>query len=339
MLLKYFSSNKAGLLIVILCIALLLWMSTLVNSPGINPVDLCLAGPLGRLMLKPLSALPGLSSLLAVIVILFCGYLLIQLNTKYSFLKSKSQLPQLFLIVITGSLASTRFLSPSLLFMLFVIIILYRTFESFKKDRLTFHFLDGGILMGFAVMVYIPALIIFPLLFIVLLLFRNKIWQEWLYPGIGFCLPFLFWASYLFMTDQSLQNIGEEFRRTFSASGRAQAFTLVQLIIYGYLALLALIGSFHMILTIGTRKIQSRVFFMVFFWLFALSILMVWVIPAAGTDFLFIGGISITFLLSNYFATCRNTRFNNLLLALLLVGIILVVTDDWLSFVPGRFTF
>jgi hypothetical protein len=290
-------------------------------------------------MIKPLSAFPGMASLLAVIAILLFGYLLIQLNTKYAFLKSRSQLPQLFYMVITGGMASLRFLSPALLSLIFVISILYRTFESFKNDRLTFHFLDGGILMGIAVLIYVPVLIIFPLLFIVLLLFRNKMWQEWLYPWIGFCLPFLFWASYLFMTDQSLQNIGEEFRRTFSASGRTQVYTLVQLIFYGYLVLLVLIGSMHMIRTISTRKIQSRIFFLVFFWLFILSILMLWVIPATGTDFLFTGGISISFLLSNYFATCRNTRFNNLLLALLLAGIMLVIADDWFSFVPGRFTF
>jgi hypothetical protein len=339
MLLKYFSSNKAGLLIVILCLALLLWLNTWLNPPVVNPVDLRLAGPLGRFMIKPLSALPGISSLLAVICILICGYLLIQLNAKYSFLKSRSQLPQLFFLVITGSLARMRFLSPALLSELFVIIVLYRTFKSFKKDRLSLNFLDGGILISIAVLIYVPALFILPLLFIILLLFRNKVWQEWLYPSIGFCLPFLFWASYLYMTDQSLQNMGEEFRRTFSALGRTQVYTLVQLIFYGYLVLLVLIGSLHMIRTIGNRKIQSRVFFLVFFWLFILNTLMLWLIPATGTDFLISGGISIAFLLSNYFATCRNTRFNNLLLALLLAGVILVIADDWLSFVPGRFTF
>jgi hypothetical protein len=335
MLLKYFSSNKAGFLIVILCLALLLWLNTLFNPAGAIAARTDLAGPLGRM----LSSIPVISSLLAVIVILLCGYLLVQLNTKYVFLKSKSQLPQFFFIVITGGLAGLRFLSPALLSVLFVILVLYRAFESFKKDRLAFHFLDGGILMGIAVLIYVPALIIFPLLFIVLILFRNKVWQEWVYPWIGFCLPFLFWASYLFMTDQSLHSIGEEFLRIFSASGRAQSYTFMQVVLYGFIAFLFLIGSLHMIRTIGIRKIQSRLFFLVFFWLFILSILMFWVVPAAGTDFLYTGGISIAFLLSNYFVTCRNTRFNNLLLALLLAGVILVIADDWFSFIPGHFSF
>jgi hypothetical protein len=339
MLLKYFSSNKAGLLAVFLCLALLLWMKTLINPAGVIADDSGLAGPLGRLLIRPLPAIPGISSLFAMIVILVYGYLLVQLNTKYFFLKTKSQLPLLFFIVISGGLLSLRFFSPALLSALFVIVLLFRSFESFKKDRITFHFFDGGILIGIAVMIYVPTVIIFPLLFIVLLLFRNKIWQEWIYPWIGLILPFLFWASYLYMKDQSLQIMVEEFWRVFSASGRVQTYTLMQLIYYGYLALLFLIGSLHMIRTIGIRKIQSRLFFMVFLWLFILSLLMLWVIPATGTNFIYTGGISIAFLFSNYFATCRNTRFNNLLLAIFLAGVILVIADDWFSFIPGHFSF
>jgi hypothetical protein len=104
MLLKYFSSNKAGLLIVFLCMALLLWLNTLFNPSGAIVSDTGLAGPLGRLLIKPLYSLPVLSSLLAAITILLCGFLLVQLNAKYFFLKSKSQLPLLFFIIITAEL-------------------------------------------------------------------------------------------------------------------------------------------------------------------------------------------------------------------------------------------
>lgn len=317
--------------------ALLLWLNTLFNPSGAIVSDPGLAGPLGRLLIKPLYSLPVLSSLLAAITILLCGFLLVQLNTKYFFLKSKSQLPLLFFVIITGGLTNLRLLSPALLSAVCIIIVVYRTFESYKKDRLSFHFLDGGILMGFAVLIYIPALVIFPLLVIILLLFRKRVWQEWIYPWIGICLPFLFWASYLFMTDQPLHSMEDEFRSAFNATDRAQTYSTMQFILYGYLLFLVLIGSIHMIRSIGIRKIQSRVFFLVFFWLFLLSFLMRWVIPASGTDFVYTGGISIAFLLGNYFTSCRNTRFNNLLLALLLAGVILLIADEWFSFVPGRF--
>lgn len=339
MLLKYFSSNRAGLLILFLCLALLFWLKTLLNPTGLIAHSEGLAGPLGRWLIKPFSARPVFSSLLALVTVLLSGQLLVLLNTKYLFLKSRSPLPLFFFVIIAGGLVSLRFLSPALLSVMIVIILLHRLLDSFKKDRLTFHFLDGGILIGIAVLIYVPALIVFPLLYIVLFLFRNKVWQEWIYPCIGFSLPFLFWASYLFMTEQSLQNIGEEFGKIFSVTGSISAYSLMQIILYGYLSFLALLGSLHMIRTISTRKIQSRIFFMVFLWLFILSLLIMWVLPVAGTDILYYGGISVSFLLSNYFATCRITRFNELLLTLLLAAIILVIADDWFSFIPGRFPF
>jgi hypothetical protein len=339
MLLKYFSSNKAGLLVLFLFLALFFWLKTLLNPAGLIADSTGLAGPLGRWLIKPLSAVPFVSSLLAFVAVLLFGYLLVLVNAKYLFLKSKSQLPLFFFIIIAGGLVSMRFLSPALLSLMLVIIVLFRLLNSFKKDRLTYHFLDGGILMGIAVLIYVPALIVFPLLYIVLFLFRNKVWQEWIYPCIGFSLPFLFWTSFLFLTDQSLLSIGEEFRRIFSYTGNMKVYTLMQLILYGYLSILSLIGSLHMIRTIGNRKIQSRLFFMVFLWFFILSLLMLWAFPAAGSDFLYFGGISIAFLLSNYFITCRITRFNDLMLVLLLAGIILTIADDWFSIIPGRFIF
>ena len=337
MLLKYFNSNKAGLLVLFPAIALLLWLHTLLNPILSYSSDL--AGPFGRFLVNRVSSIPRLSAFLAMTIVLFYGYLLVQLNVKYSFLKIRSQLPQLFFIFIGGSLLNLRFLSPAMLSALFIIILIYRLFDSFNKDRLDFNFLDAGILMAIAVLIYIPAVFYVPILFITLILFRNGVWQEWVYPWIGFCMPFLFWSSYLFLTDQSLNIIAEEFRRIFSSSGRVHDYSMVQLAFYGYLAFLILIGSFHMIRTINNRKIQSRVSFIFFLWLFILSVITVWVIPSTGIEIIYTGGISLAFLLSNYFATCNNTRTNNLLLGLLVAGFFLVVLNDWFSFIPGHYSF
>lgn len=339
MLLRYFNSNRAGLQILILAIALILWLHTILEPAGLVAYDSALAGPLGRFLVSGLSAKPGLSAFFAMLLVLVWGYLLIQLNANYLFLKTRSQLPQFFYVIIAGSILYLRLLSPALVASLLVIILIFRLFKSFKKDRLVFNFLDAGILLAIAVLIYIPAVILLPLLFITLILFRNMVWQEWIYPWIGFCLPFLFWISYLFLTDQSPGLMMEGFRNAFTSSGLVQDYTLIQLFFYGYLFLLVIIGSFHMIRTIGTRKIQSRVFFIFFFWLLMLSVITVLLIPSAVHGIFYTGGISLSFLLSNYFATCNNTRINNLLLALLAAGFMLVVANDWFGFIPQHYTF
>jgi len=339
MLLKYFNSNRAGLQIFILTIALILWLHTLLNPAATVSYDSALAGPLGRLLVNPVSAKPGLSAFLAMMVVLCCGYLMNQLNAVYFFLKTRSLLPQLFYILIAGSLLYLRFLSPALLAALCVIVLIYRLFKSFKKDRLVFNFFDAGVLLSVAVMIYIPSVVLLPLLFITLILFRNMVWQEWTYPWIGFCIPFVFRGSYLFLTDQPVNLMLEEFRRVFSISGITHDYSTIQLVFYGYLAVLVVIGSFHMIRTIGIRKIQSRVFFIFFLWMFLMSVITVLIIPSAGHEIFYSGGISLAYLVSNYFASCNNTRFNNLLLVLLAAGFVLVVADGWFGFIPGHYSF
>jgi hypothetical protein len=335
MLLRYFNSNKAGLQMLFPAIAILLWLHSILN-PGVTRIPVSdLAGPLGRLLLNPTSTIPFLAAILGMIIVILYGYLLVQLNVKYFFLKTRSQLPLLFFIIMGGGVLNLRFLSPAMFSALFIIILIYRLFESYKKGRLAFNFLDAGLLNGIAVMIYIPAVFILPILFITLVLFRNTVWQEWVYPCIGFCIPFIFWGSYLFLTDQSIHLMWEDFRRAFSLSGRVHEYSLIQLSFFGYLALLIIIGSLHMIRTIRIRKIQSRAFFIFFLWFFLLSIIMVWVIPAAGIEIIYFSGISLAFLLSNYFTTCNNTRFNNLLLGLLVAGILMVVADDWFRFFPS----
>jgi hypothetical protein len=339
MLIKYFNSNRAELLLLFPAIALLIWLSSLINHPIALVTDLDYAGPIGRLLVSLVPEVPHLSSALALVILFLYGYLLVQLNIKYFFLKTRSQLPQLFYITITGVLFYLRFLSTAMLATFFIIAITYRLFESFKKEKIAINFLDAGIFMAFAVLFYVPYLFVFPIIYVALLSFRNFIWQEWVYPVIGFCLPFIFWGSYLFMTDQSLNLIFIEFQKIFSGPNHVYDFSLLQIVFYGYIAFLVVIGSIHMILTIGTRKIQSRKFFIFFLCLFVLSLIVVILIPSAGIEVIYTIGISLAFLLSNYFTTCRNTRVNNILLGLFIAGILVVIADDWLNIVQIRFSY
>jgi hypothetical protein len=338
MLVKYFNSNRAGLLFLIPAIAVILWLGALSHPLPVYTHSFGLDGPLGRLLIEPVSKIPFLSALFGMIVILLYGFLLVQLNEKYLFLSTRTQLPILFYVAICGGLNPLRFFSPALIAIIIIIFIIYRLFESYKKDKLAFHFLDAGILLGIAVLFYMPWVVLLPLLFIVSVVFRNTIWQEWIYPWIGFLLPFIFWISYLYLTDQSLQTVLTEFSKVFAPSSEQLSFSMLQMIYYGFLAFLVLLGSIHMVRTIGTRKIQVRAFFIVFWWLFLLSIAVLLIVPAVGVGIIYLGGIPISLLISNYFATCRNNRFNNFMFFLFLTGILMIVVNDWLNFIPGKFS-
>jgi hypothetical protein len=334
MLLKWFNSNKVELLLIFPFFAILLWLPSFLNTNELTLYDQTLAGPIGRLIIEKVSNLPRLSAFITLSIIIIHGILLVQLNVKYFFLKLRVQSPQLIFFSMAGVLGYLHFLSSALLAQVFIIILVFRLFDSFKKDRFALNFLDAGILMSLATLCHSPAIILFPLVFIALMLFRNFTWEEWIYPLVGFALPYLFWGSYLYFTDRNLGLIFDDFRNVFSAERLTHNFPLIQVILYAYIVFLIITASFHMIRTISNRKIQSRIFFIFFLWLFIFSIISSLVFPTSGIEVVYFGGISITFLLSNYFATCRNSRINNFLLFLLLIGSLIVAVDSLVLIFP-----
>jgi len=339
MLLKYINSNRPGVLLLGPFVALALWFYTIINPQELVLSENISAGPFGRLLVDLISEVPVLSLIVAVVLVFLYGYLLVNLNIKFFFLETRTQLPQLFYIAISGVFIYLRYFSPALAAVFFIILIIYRLFNTYKSDKLSMHFFDAGFLLAVATLIYLPSFFFFPVILLVLFYFRSSSWQEWIYPFIGFFIPILFWASYLFLTDQDIGLIYQEFSGLFQQAAGNKTYSLVQLIFYGYVGLLIIIGSIHMMLIIGGRKIQSRVFLIFFFWFFIVSIILFLLIPASGIEFIYFAGIPVIYLLSNYFQTCRNTRMNNILLGLLIILFAAVVANDWTGFIPESYSF
>jgi hypothetical protein len=339
MLLKYFNSNRPSVLLLGPFVTLALWFHTIVHSQELVFSENLSAGPFGRFFISLINEVPVLSVIITLILILLYGHLLVNLNVKYFFIETRSQVPQLLFIVISGILAPLRYFSPALAAVFFVILIIYRLFNTYKSDKLSLNFFDAGFLLAIATLIYLPSVFFFPVILLVLFYFRSSSWQEWIYPFVGFFIPMIFWASYLFWTDREISLIFQEFSGLFQQSAGKQTYSLIQLIFFAYLGLLIIIGSIHTIFIIDSRKIQSRVFLIFFFWFFIVSVILLYAIPSSGAEAVYFTGIPVVYLLSNYFHTCRNTRMNNILLGLIIIFIAVVIANDWADVIPLSYSF
>lgn len=339
MLIKYFNSNRPGIFLLSPFVALVLWFHTFLKPQQLILSENVSAGPFGRYLDGLISGIPLLSAIIAVILVFFYGQLLVSLNIKFFFLETRSQLPRLFYITICGILALLRFFSPALAAVFLIILIIYRLFGTYKTEKLSLHFFDAGFLLSLATLIYLPSVFFFPLILLALFYFRASYWQEWTYPFIGFSIPVIFWASYLFWTDQNIGLIFQEFSHLFQHARLKATYSLIQLIFYAYLGFLILISSIHMMFIIGGRKIQSRVFLIFFFWIFIIGLILIFLVPSSGIEAIYFAGIPVAFLLSNYFTTCRNSRINNMLIGFLILMLAAIVINDWIDFVPQVYSF
>jgi hypothetical protein len=242
------------------------------------------------------------------------------MNTVHIFIATRTQMPALLYMLLCSLFAGHVILVPALAASFLILLMLFRVFSTYKKESLSYNFLDAGILISLASLVYFPAILFYPVLLIIAYIIRPFIWREWIYTLIGLLLPYLFILVFLYLTDGDASGIITGMQQVF-LDGKSAIPGRYSLWLIAYVGFLLLIGSFYMIRSIGNIKIHARKFFISFLWIFITSMLVYFLIPSAGTEVICFTAIPLSFLVGYYFAHCRRNSINNLLLLLFLAGI------------------
>lgn len=323
MLLKYFNSNRLSVFYIIPLLMTLCWLPSFIIPDGIVSEISSPPGILGRHIIRFNQDFSTLAAITAMIIVIINGFLLIQLNITHLFIPCRTQLPALFYMLICSAFPFLHRFTPALVADSLIILLLFRVFDTYKKDSLSLNFLDAGILISLASFFYPPALFFYPVLLIIMFIIRSYNWREWVFSAIGLLLPYLLLIAIYYLIEAEFAIITEGIRNAFLVEQYVD-FGMGSLAFMAYLILLLLVGSFNIIRIMGNIKIQSRKFFLVFFWIFFFAVLIYFAIPSAGFEILYFLSIPVAFLLSLYFTNCRQSWINSTLLFLFFAGIIAV---------------
>jgi hypothetical protein len=320
MLLKYINSNRISINFIILVLATTFWLFSLFSSKSAEtPVQ---AGALpGNLVILLNSHLGILAALLTLSFIVFNGYLLVQLNTINIFIPVRTQLPVLFYLILVIFSHQIVHFTPALVSSTLIIFILFRIFNTYKTEGLCYNFLDAGLLVSLAGIIYFPATFFFPVLLISLWILRPFNWREWAYTFIGFALPYVFIFSVYFLADMPLVTYFNNLADTFEASDFH--FGIGEIVSWSYLFVIIIISSYLIAGIIGNMKIHARKLFIILFWIFVFAILIYLVVPGAGKEMVYFLAIPVAYLLSYYFIKCRRNWLNDILFALFFLLLLL----------------
>lgn len=322
MLLRYFNSNRVGVLILLVLLPLLYWLPVLIS--GHAATGMPGTGTMSGEMFQYLNERhPILSGMLSLGLVLLNAYLLVQLNTIHIFIPAKTQLPAYFYILIVIGHNQTFALSGALVASTLIIMVLFRLMASYKVDGISYNYLDAGFLTALASLVYFPAAGFLALLFIALALLRPLNWREYAYALIGMALPYFFIVSGYFLAGVPVSQFFNHPEVLLQRNGTS--LSVIGWISSAYMLAMLLYGSYFMLRTIDNMKIQARKMFILFLWLFLLSALMGALIPAMGVDMVFFAAIAVAFLFSHYFHKCAKNWMNEVLFSVFLVLLILMV--------------
>lgn len=298
-MISYLRSSRPGVIFFIVLVALLIWLPGLFYQAeryGWGSVS----GPLSDWMLAEWAEqVPG--KLIMMILTITYAFLAVHLNTRFNFIPERTYFPALFTATLSAAIPGTQMFHPVILAGFFLYFALKLLFQTYRYNGTSFHFFRAAILIGLGSLFYPPLIVFFLLIYVAQFVLRTFNWREWLTPLIGIFLPFYFYVGIYFIVTGEWEPLPERFVKGITVLMEWEDFTLAHFVFFGYLALMILVSSLGMIARFTTRKVSSRLYLVIIFWTFVISLAGYFLIPAVSVEILLIVALPVSYLFSSYF--------------------------------------
>lgn len=322
MVLRFLKTNQAYHFITIPLLVLVLWFRAYLFPESFHFFE----GEDQMLLFRPFAGMikwsPIVSNLLTIAVVLILAFFILRLTTIYSFIRVRTFLPSNVFVLILSGLVTIHSLHPVYFGALFLILAINRIFGAYEIKKPNSNAFDAGFLIGLGSLFYFNLLFYFPIVWIGFVLIRkNPEWRNFILPIIGLAVPWLYGFSYYFFSD-SLPELGQTIRQNFTTPNNFLQSNLNFQIYLGLLIFLTLIGSYFLIAQMDEKKVSTRKYFQIFFVVFAISVVILFLVPSVSQEILVIMSIPLTFLFSNYLIFMRKQFWGNLFVYLLIAMVI-----------------
>lgn len=250
-MLKLFEKNTVFQVVFILVATALLWSGALADPQPMEPASHF--APLYDLLCS-LSLSPTLCVVVAMLLVVLCGYFFNLMLTRVGLASQNSLLPAL--LFITAASACETTLSPMLIASLIAIavvnlLLLRSTLLTISSDKI----FGAAALIGIASMVYLPSLTLIVAYLLIAINYRLYSWRDWMVFLLGLLAPYLaLWAVLLF-TDgliPSFNDIALDFASIDLTHG---TFTPLQAVANGFLVLVFAFSLFIVWRRLGEKTV------------------------------------------------------------------------------------
>jgi hypothetical protein len=322
MLLKSLKSNQPYHFLLIPVIAIGLWFRSFVHPQAYS----FYSGEDSMILYKPLAYVlenhPLLNNIFALLFTILLAFLISKLNVQYTFIRIRTFLPPTLFILITSGMPDLHAMHPIYPATLFLVLAVDRIFDAYEKEVIHSNAFDGGIFLAIGSLFYMNLVFFFPILWFGLIILKPKVnWREYVLSTIGFVLPWLAALAYYSITGQQDELI-HTLQMNFTSHQIFLRENLSIQVYVGYLFLLTLLGSFFLLSQYDDKRISSRKFFKIFFWIFLISIILIALHHAVSQEIIILIALPLTYLISNYFIFSKRQVWGEVFMYLLAAAVI-----------------
>lgn len=323
MLIRHFTRTQSLTPVLLFLTIAVLWAEvflepeTLFFSPSDNPA-------IFYAILQPLLANHPMISWITAICFLFIQAVLINhIVTNHGIFDRYSAYTSLMYVLLMSSSRELLYLHPALFSNFFLLLAIKQIFDAFDKDEAMLEVFNAGMLIAIAGLFYYPTLFLFLLLIICLLIFYLIGVRSLLAASLGFSLPFLYMAAYLFLTDRLQEHTATMTLATGWDGHWFQGMDWLHVALWAFVALLSLLSFFHLVLVfLPDKPVRLRKRLWVLVHLLAISVALLLVFPAKYFYQLSLLFIPVSVLLASFFHVIYRKMIFTILYVLLL-GLVL----------------
>ena len=320
MLLERLKSNNLVHLIIIPVLGILLWARTFyLNYDGVE-LDLgTFHMPMYAFLINYLEAntFNLVISVIALLLIIAETFIVVDLANRYNFYERNNFLPGYIFIILASSYIGLQKLHPAIIANIFILIALEHLFRSIKVENSLKSSFYAALFISISSLFYIKAVVFILVCWLVIVFIRKLTFRDFIVSVFGFALPyFLSWAYFY------LQNAGKEFTVTLGLTGVIKnmdySLDLMYYIFFGFLALLILFASIHMLKNIRFKNIEVGNYFWALFFFFIVTLISYFLRPFS-LEFIVIGAIPVAYLITEYLLHLKKSWVGDIILLALLV--------------------
>ncbi|MDX8337703.1 DUF6427 family protein [Draconibacterium sp. IB214405] len=328
MILKKLKSNNSVSLILVPLVTLAFWLKSLQHPFAYDYFPGEQQNFLFKFIYVLVDGKPMIQVIIGIFLTIILAYLVQLVNDRYMFIRIKSKLPALLFAVIVGGFVPMHTLHPVYFGAIFILFAVDRLFAVYETKRAYSSTFDVGFILGVGALFYFNLVVFVPAFVIAIaLLGRETGWREYVTLFLGFLLPFVFASAFAVLGDHFIGTVTILEQNIVTPVSHFRSNIPLQVYL-ATLILFTITGSIGMFKQYDTKKVSSRKYFTVFFWIFIFSLASFTFIPVTSQEMLVITSIPVTYLIANLFVFMKSRFWSELLFILL----VLIVVSMQFSF-------
>lgn len=320
MFLRKFKETRPENIVLIIVIAILIWAISFVNpvTHGLMN-DSVTSMPLYSILERITGGNSFVGVLVSFLIVMWVSYLMIDFNTSEIFMGERTFLPGLFYILLTGLFPDLRMLNPVLPAAPFLIFAVRKIIDTYKVNGTAYNFFDAGLLIGTGSLFYSNFIWYGLLLFIGMIIVRHFNLRELIISIVGLAAPWFIAFGIMYLADADLAAMTDGIRNEMFTGRPAYADTIVLRITLALLSVALLISIASLVNRMNTQKIKARKTYILLFWIFIISMLLLFIFRSVSLEIFWFAGIPAAYFISYYILHSRNKTVPGIILGLILL--------------------